>query len=77
MDKLLHISKIDILLEKKDPVDITFIKRSTGELVNAKQVVITSIYGKEGSCNIRYPNGEVRTIRKILIDKIDNIKIFF
>lgn len=76
MDKLLHISKIDVLLERKVPMDITFVKRSTGEIVEAKGVIVTSIYGKEASCNIEFPNGEKRTIRKPLILRIDNIKIF-
>lgn len=77
MDKLLHISKIDILLEKKEPMNITFVKRSTGEIIEAKGVIVRSIYGKEGTCNIEYPGGEIRTIRKILINKINNVKIFF
>ena len=76
MGKALHYSKIDILLERKDPMDIIFVKRSTGEIVEAKSVIVTSIYSKEGTCNIGFPNGEKRTIRKILIDRIDNTKIF-
>ena len=58
-------------------MDITFIKRSTGEMVEAKGVTVRSIYGKEGTCNIEYPSGEIRTIRKILINRINNVKIFF
>lgn len=77
MDKLLHLSKIDILLEQKEPMDITFVKRSTGEIVEAKGVIVTSIYGKEGTYNVEYANGEKRTVRKCLTQKINNIKIFF
>jgi hypothetical protein len=77
MDKLLHLSKLDVLLEQKEPMDITFVKRSTGEIVEAKGVIVTSIYGKEGTCNIEFPNGEKRTVRKCLIQKVNHIKIFF
>jgi len=77
MDKLLHISKIDVLLEQKEPMDIAFYKRSTGEIVEAKGVIVTSIYGKEGTYNIEFPNGEKRTVRKCLTKRINHIKIFF
>lgn len=77
MEKLLNLSKIDVMLEDKEPMNITFIKRSTGEIVEAKGVIVTSIFGKEGTCNIEFPNGEKRTIRKCLILRINNIKIYF
>ena len=75
--EIFHISGIDRLLERKQPMDITFYKRSTGEKVEAKGVTVRSIYGQEGTCNIEFIGGEVRTIRKILIHSIDNLKIYF
>lgn len=75
--EIFHISNIDRLLERKQPMDIIFNKLSTGEKVEAKGVIVTSIHGKEGTCNIEFPNGEKRTIYKILIDRIDNVKIYF
>ena len=75
--EIFHISNIDRLLERKQPMDIAFTKISTGEKVEAKGVKVTSIHGKEGTCNIEFPSGEKRTIYKILIDRIDNVKIYF
>lgn len=75
--EIFHISGIDRLLERKQPMDIVFYKRSTGEKVEAKSVTVRSIYGQEGTCNIEFIGGEVRTIRKILIFSIDNLKIYF
>ena len=75
--EIFHISNIDRLLERKQPMDITFTKKSTGEKVEAFGVIVTSIHGKEGTCNIEFPSGEKRTIYKILIDRIDNVKIYF
>lgn len=76
MDKALSISKIDILLDRKEPMDIIFTKRSTGEIVEAKGVIVTSIYSKDYTINIEFPNGQKRTICKLLINRIDNTKIF-
>ena len=76
MGKMLHLSKIDILLERNKPMDITYTKRSTGEIIDLKEAIVTSIYGKEGTVNVVLPNDERRTLRKILIDRIDDTKIF-
>lgn len=75
--EIFHISGIDRLLERKQPMNISFYKRSTGEIVEANNVIVRSIFGKEGTCNIEFIGGEVRTIRKILIRTIDNLKIYF
>ena len=68
--EIFHISNIDRLLERKQPMDITFTKKSTGEKVEAFGVIVTSIHGKEGTCNIEFPSGEKRTIYKILLVSI-------
>lgn len=76
MAKMLHLSKIDILLERGTPMDIVYTKKSTGEIITLEQATVTSIYGKEGTFNILLPSNEKRTLRKILVDRIDNTKIF-
>ncbi len=76
MGKMLHLSKIDILLERNKPMDITYTKKSTGEIIDLKQVTVTSIFGKEGTFNVLLPNNDRKTLRKLLVDRIDNIKIF-
>lgn len=77
MHKVLHRSRIDELLESKSPMNIVFVKRSTGEIVKADNVIVTSINGIKNTCNIEFENGEKRTARKCLILEIDNIKFYF
>lgn len=46
-------------------------KRSTGELIEANDVVMLSYYHRQGRLNIKFPNGEIRKIYLVLITQIN------
>jgi len=57
-------------------MDIIYTKKSTGEIIELKQVTVTNIFGKGRTFNILLPNNDRKTLHKVLVDSIDNIKIF-
>lgn len=79
----IHQSKITEILEKHEngrPVEFSlqFCKRSTGELVNYERAVLTSFHSKGSTINV-LPAGEStpRKIRRCLITRINNLKVYF
>jgi hypothetical protein len=82
MDKMLHASKLNILVEQKDskgmlvPFSLTFRKKN-GVLVKASNVVCTSFYSNGRTLNIKYlDSGEIRKVRRVLIFKFNNYRIY-
>lgn len=57
---------------------IEFCKKSTGELVTYDRAVLTSFHSSGSTINI-LPAGEVtpRKIRRCLITKFNNLKVYF
>jgi hypothetical protein len=79
----IHQSKIiEILERRKDgkPVEFSleYCKRSTGELVTYERAVLTSFHSSGSTINV-LPAGEStpRKIRRCLITRINNLKIYF
>lgn len=79
----IHQSKIIEILEKRKdgkPVEflLQFCKRSTGELVTYERAVLTSFHSKGSTINV-LPAGEStpRKIRRCLITRINNLKVYF
>lgn len=57
---------------------IEFCKKSTGELVTYDRAVLTSFHSSGSTINV-LPAGEVtpRKIRRCLITKFNNLKVYF
>lgn len=79
----IHQSKIIEILEKRQngrPVEFSmqYCKRSTGELVTYERAVLTSFYSRGSTINV-LPAGEStpRKIRRCLITRINNLKVYF
>lgn len=82
-DKRIHQSKIWKLMEcRKDgkPVEFSleYCKKSTGELVTYERVVLTSFHSSGSTINV-LPVGEAtpRKIRRCLITRFNNLKVYF
>lgn len=62
------------------PVEFSlqFCKKSTGELITYPKVILTSIHSKGSTINV-LPSGETapRKIRRCLITRFNNIKVYF
>lgn len=82
MAKMIHASRLHILIDNKDskgvpiPFSITY-RKMNGVLVHATNVVCTSWFSNGNTMNIKYlTSGSVRTIRRILVFSINDIKIY-
>lgn len=79
----IHQSKITEIMEKRRnerPVEFSlqYCKRSTGELVTYERAVLTSFHSTGSTINV-LPAGESspRKIRRCLITRINNLKVYF
>jgi hypothetical protein len=82
-DKRIHQSKIWEIMERRQdgkPIEfsIQFCKKSTGELVTYDRAVLTSFHSSGSTINV-LPAGEAtpRKIRRCLITKFNNLKVYF
>jgi hypothetical protein len=82
MSKMMHASRLQLLVSAKDtngapiPFSITYRKKN-GQLVKASNVVVTSWFSNGRTMNILYIDSrEVRKIKRILVFKINEIKIY-
>jgi len=80
---MIHISKLHILMEKKDqngrrlPFSLKFVKASTGEVVTINQAVLTSSYEGNRTYNIKLlPSGQVRKIRQLSVVEFEGEKVY-
>lgn len=79
----IHQSKVVKIMEerldgKPKEFSIQFCKRSTGELVTCNRAVLTSVHSKGSTVNIlRCNESQPISIRKCLITKINNLKVYF
>jgi hypothetical protein len=80
MEARIHISKIWTKMEEKDrrgklkPFSFQYAKIN-GELVNYSNAVMTSIFSKGATVNIRV-NDETKSFRKILIMRFNEFKVY-
>lgn len=82
LDRIHQSKVIEIMQNRRDgkPLEfsIEFCKKSTGELVTYKKAVLTSVHSKGSTVNImEVGDSTPKTIRKCLITKINNLKIYF
>lgn len=82
LDRIHQSKVIDIMQQRKDgkPVEfsITYCKKSTGELITYPAAVITSVHSKGSTVNImEVGDYKPRSIRKCLITRINNLKVYF
>lgn len=82
-DKRIHQSKIWKLMERRQderPVEFSleYCKKSTGELVTYDRAVLTSFHSSGSTINV-LPSGEAtpRKIRRCLITRFNNLKVYF
>ncbi len=73
--KELHHSKIKLLVEIGDTASFSYAKRSTGEIIHIESAICTS--RKDGrSATFTLLNGESRTFRYILMQTVNDFKIW-
>ncbi len=78
---MIHVSKIFDVIRRstKDgqpvPFQIKFVKRSTGSVVEAVDVICTSSHFRGGTMNLKFPNGEFRKINIMLIIEFNNNEV--
>ena len=76
MNKLIHINEIHNLFDKKEPVDIK-VWKSNGEIMECRDVILTSRFNKGHSMNIRFnKSGEIRKIKTVFIFEINKQEVF-
>lgn len=82
-DKRIHQSKIWKLMERRKngrPVEFSleYCKKSTGELITYGRAVLTSFHSSGSTINV-LPAGEgtPRKIRRCLITRFNNLKVYF
>lgn len=72
---MIHISTLRKEINKKEPMDIKFWKKS-GEIVHAQNVVCTSSFFKNDTVNIKFLNSEeIRTVRLSSIFQFNNQEV--
>lgn len=79
---MIHISKIPLIIERNDergnrvPFTISFIKKSTGEIVHG-ECICTSYFGNNKTLNLKFvSSGQTRKIHLIQIIKFNNKQVF-
>jgi hypothetical protein len=82
MDRI-HWTKIRELMEKKDEkgksvsFSLSYVKKSTGTIVDVPSCTLTSIHSKGSTLNILYAGEDKpRTIRKCLIIKFNGKSVY-
>jgi len=79
---MIHASIIPSLMEQTDEkgkpkrVNLKIRKLSTGEEIEANDVILTSYYHRNGTLNIKYPNGEIRKIHLVLITVFNGKEVY-
>lgn len=79
---MIHASKIPLIMDQKDSkgrkktFDIAFHKLSTGELIKANNVYMSSYFHRNGTLNIVFPGGETRKIRLAMITEFNKKEVF-
>ena len=79
---MIHVSRLHILLAKKDknanpaPFSLKFIK-ANGELVNIEHCICTSFHSAHRTFNIRItPSGEFRKVRLYSVVELNNTQMY-
>jgi hypothetical protein len=79
---MIHGSKIPEVMAhldekgKRKRFDLKFRKASTGELVEANGVTLSSYYHRQGTILLLFPNNELRKIRLVTITEFNGKEVF-
>ncbi len=79
---MIHASKIPLVMSQHDPngypkrFSLKFRKASTGELVTADNVYMSSYYHRNGTLNIIFPSKEIRKIKLCMITEFNSKEVF-
>ncbi len=60
---------------KNIPVDLSFIKQSSGEIIDCRQVRVIYFDQLYNNYRLQFPNGQIRDVKKISIIKINNHEV--
>lgn len=76
---MIHISKLSVIMERVNngqPVPFSFkaVKKS-GEIIEGQNCILTSSYHKNNTLNIKFPNGQLRKLRKVGIIEINGTEV--
>ena len=80
LQKVLNYKHVHRLMERKDedgnpiPFSFRYIKLN-GEVMDAENVVCTSVNVKNRTHSVKFENGQVRTIHDVLLVSIDDTRI--
>ena len=73
---MLHLAQARIIIESKEPINISFWKKN-GEIVHAKNVVCTSSYFHKSTFNFKWLDSEeFRNVKALYIFRINDEEVF-
>lgn len=79
---MIHASKLPVVMSNTDDsgkpklFSLKFRKASTGELIEANDVYMSSYYHRNGTINIVFPSKETRKIKLCSIIEFNNKEVF-
>ncbi len=79
---MIHASKLPVIMSNIDETgkpklfSLKFRKSSTGELIEANDVYMSSYYHRNGTLNIVFPSKETRKIKLCSIIEFNNKEVF-
>lgn len=80
---MLLLSEVHTIIDRKNaegrnsPFNITFLSASDGSKIEAENVVLISTQKLHNTLNLKWPSGEIRTIHKPAILKINDHEIIY
>jgi hypothetical protein len=78
---MLHASKIPLVMDVTDekglPKKVNLsVYTSKGEIMECQDVILTSYFHRNGTLNLKFPNGEIRKIRLVLIVQFNGMEVY-
>ena len=75
---MIHLSKVLVLMDSKSPFSLSFVKKSTGEIIEVKEAVSTSSSFENRTHNIQFTeSNQIRKIKNILIVGFNGLKVVY
>lgn len=80
MLKYISLKALNVLLQtqyegKKKLLSLKYIEKGTGAILIANNVTCTSSHYFSRTINIRFENGEVRTLRRVLLVEFNGLPV--
>jgi len=83
MPNLIHVTKLNELTERKDkfrkplPFQFKYIKKSTGEIIEVDEAIVTSSYNANRTRNVQIlASGEIRKLRDLCFIEYNNTEVY-